>query len=272
MSSGPRQSLSNTRRGDPGGPPRNRSRRNSGQGLARAGTSGPGGSGLEQILLWTGVAVVIGLVVVVVAFFATRPPSEATPSGIRTPTVLTPSNIPSSGTTLGRSDAPVTIDLYGDFRCSACFYFSVTSNVEGEIVDKYVRTGQAKLVWHDYTIIDADGTTASRDAANAALCAADQDKFWVMHDWLYANQAADESASAFTIDRLLQIGQAAGMNMAQFRPCVQQGSHDATVAAERKSAPSISGTPSVLVNGKQVDPSTVPTYADLSAAIEAALN
>jgi protein-disulfide isomerase len=164
----------------------------------------------------------------------------------------------------------VTIDLYGDFRCSACYYFTVTSNTEARIVEDYVRSGQAKLVWHDFTIIDADGTTASRDAANAALCAADQNRFWVMHDWLYANQDAHEAASAFTIDRLLKIGEAAGMDMAQFRPCVQQGTHNPEIAAERKNAPSISGTPSVLVNGKQVDPATVPTYADLSAAIEAA--
>ena len=42
------------------------------------------------------------------------------------------------------------------------------------------------------------------DAANAALCAADQGKFWIFSDYLWANQQ-NEQAGEFSRDRLIEI-------------------------------------------------------------------
>ena len=143
-------------------------------------------------------------------------------------------------------------------------------------MDNYVATGKARLVWHDFlTIDDRDGATASRDAANAAWCAADQGKFWVMHDWLYANQSPTEDAAAFTLSRLSDIGKAAGLDMATYQPCLDQGTHDAAIAAEQTATPAqVTATPSILVNGKFVagaDANSWPTYDLIKAAIDAAL-
>jgi protein-disulfide isomerase len=243
--------------------------------MAPAGTQGSGGSGVSSIVLWSGLALLAGLLVIGLAWFATRPSGGGSgDSSVRAPSVVTPSGIHADGTTLGQANAPVTIDVYGDFRCSGCLWFTVTGGVEQKVVDKYVSTGQARLVWHNYVLIDnADGTTASRDAANAALCAADQGKFWVMHDWLYANQLPGEVASAFSQDRLLSIGQAAGMDMASFRPCVQQGEHNDQVEAEKKAASGkVDATPAIFVNGKIVDAGGyVPNFNLLSQAIDSAL-
>jgi protein-disulfide isomerase len=238
--------------------------------LARAGTRGAL-SGASALLIWSALFLVVGVVVIGLAYLATRPGGGS--ADVHAPAVLTATDIPHNGPTLGNANAPVTIDLYGDFRCSACFWFTVTGDVEGQVVDKYVRTGQAKLVWHDYLVIDhGDGATASRDAANAALCANDQGKFWLMHDWLYANQAKDESPGAFAKDRLLAIGQAAGLDMATFRPCVEQGTHDAEIEAEQTNVPAgIAGTPSVFINGKAISTGYVPTFEQISAAVEEAL-
>jgi protein-disulfide isomerase len=174
------------------------------------------------------------------------------------PDSSTPASIPSHGRTLGDPKAPVTIDLYGDFRCSACFAFT-EGGTAAAINDQLIATSKAKLVWHDYTVIDLmDKTHASRDAANAGWCAADQDKFWVMHDWLYVNQSPTESPDAFTTERLLAIGQVAGLDMATFTPCVIGGAHDAEIAREESGLPATvaaHGTPSVLVKGALVDAS-----------------
>jgi protein-disulfide isomerase len=195
------------------------------------------------------------------------------PSGIALyqpgPANTTPASIPAQGRTLGNASAPVTIDLYGDFRCSACFQFT-EGGTAAAINDQLVATGKAKLVWHDFTVIDLmDKTHASRDAANAAWCAADQNKFWVMHDWLYANQSPTEAPDAFTTGRLLAIGEAAGLDMATFAPCVQSGTHDKDIAAEQSSLPAAvagHGTPSVLVNGVYVD----AAFNSVKAAVAAA--
>ncbi len=179
----------------------------------------------------------------------------------------TPASIPSSGRTLGDPNAPVTIDLYADFRCSACYSFTEGGTAR-QVETQLIATGKAKLVWHDFTVIDGDGSHASRDAANAAWCAADQNKFWVMHDYLYANQTS-EAASVFTMDRLLKIGQAAGLDMTSYTSCLQNGTHNAEIAAEQQSLPASvagHGTPSVLVNGTFVN----ATFADIAAAVAAA--
>jgi protein-disulfide isomerase len=166
----------------------------------------------------------------------------------------------------------VTVELYGDFRCTACQAFTV-GGTEQNLVTDYIATGRAKLVWHDRLVID-DGRreVASRDAANAAFCAADQGKFWTMHDWLYANQSSVEAASAFSAARLSEIGKAAGLDMTLFQPCLDQGTHDAEIsAANSAELKAIDSTPTVYVNGKVVNgPGQGVSYAQIKAAIDAA--
>jgi len=219
---------------------------------------------MSSLLLWSVVAIVVAVVVVGGLLLVSQ--SKSNTSGAPTsPGVVTPTTIPSNGTTLGNANAPVTIDLWGDFRCTGCFDFAV-AGTEKKLVDNYVATGKAKLVWHDFTIIDLNqGNTASRDAANAARCGADQGKFWTMHDWLYANQDPSEAASAFSKSRLSEIARAAGLNMDTFQPCLDQGTHNDEIAAEQKSKPAeVTGTPTVFVNGKLVG----LAYDQIKAAID----
>jgi protein-disulfide isomerase len=242
--------------------------------LARAGTGSSGG-GLRTVMIWTGVAVLVGVVVIVAATILTRPPNTKDLGSPIPPSVVTPTDIPQSDRTLGNPDAKVTIDVYEDFRCTGCFAFR--TEIEPTIEANYIKDGKAKLVYHDFITIDSGGNTESRDAANAALCAAAQGKFWTMHDWLFANQSPRELPGYFTIDRLLQIGQAAGMDMSTFEPCVRQGTYDQQIAAEQQSAPtSITATPSIYVNGTLVvNPDysgAIPDAATIGAAIDGALN
>jgi protein-disulfide isomerase len=233
----------------------------------------------NSILLWTTVSVVVAVVVIGAAFIITRPKSYNA-SDFNSPLVVTPTTITSDGHTLGSANAPVTVDVYSDFRCTGCGSFYRSQ--EPQIIDNYVAKGTVKLVYHDYTLIDqldaSQGvdTTASRDAANAGLCAADENKFWTYHDWLFSNQSSTEDPAAYSIDRLVGMGKAAGLTSSTFESCVRDGKHDSDVAAEMSSAPSISSTPSVFVNGTQVvsktDPVNYqPTFDEIAAVIDAAL-
>jgi protein-disulfide isomerase len=241
-----------------------------GKSLSRAGTRGATGSGISPLVGWTVGFGVIAAAVVVVALLVS---SNKGSVDLTTPIVYTPSNIVSNGRTLGNPNAPVTVDLYSDFRCTSCATFT-TGGTESRIVDEYVAPGKAKLVWHDRLVIDdIQGVIASRDAANAAMCAADQGKFWIMHDWLYANQSPTEDPSAFTKSRLSEIGKAAGLDMSEYQPCLDRGTHDVTIEADDARAKTIApGTPTVYVNGTHVgDASYVPTFSQIEAAINAVL-
>jgi protein-disulfide isomerase len=182
------------------------------------------------------------------------------------PTVTTTATIPSSGRTLGNPNSPVTVDIYVDYQCPVCRDFEQT--VMPQIISSYVATGKAKIVSHDFLVIDlGHGGHESADAANAALCAADQGKFWSFQDWLFANQGA-EASGAFAIERLMEIGSRAGLAMNKFQPCVTGGTHLAEVQAESASVYSrLSGTPTVEVNGQTL---AGFDYASVSAAIDSA--
>lgn len=252
-----------------GGRPANRG---SDRALHRASTGG-GSGGPDPLLVWSLVFIFVAAVVVGAALVLTRGGGGGT-TAVKPPTVVTPANIPSNGRTLGQANAPVTVDIYGDFRCSACFGFT-TGGTEASLVSNYIATGKAKLVWHDLLSIDLrDGSGASRDAANAAWCAADQGKFWTMHDWLYANdESPTEAASAFTSTRLSEIAKDAGLDMTAYQTCFDAGTHNADIAAEQSTTPSqAAGTPSIFVDGKFVGTTDyVATYQQISAAIDAAL-
>jgi protein-export membrane protein SecD len=206
---------------------------------------------------------------------ATPPPSaDALASSIVAPTVATPSDLPSSGRTLGDPKAPVTLDVWVDFRCTACEEFQVTTMPQP--ISNYVRPGKLKIAYHDFVVIDGhDGSTASRDAASAALCAADQGKFWAYQDWLLANQSPSEAPGAFSLDRLTELARRADLDMTSFETCLTSGRHNADVLAESKQVPSSAvGVPSFFIDGAAAgvaSSGSVSTYADLSAAIDAAL-
>jgi protein-disulfide isomerase len=241
--------------------------------LSRAGTRGPS-DGRGSLLLWSMAFVVVAVVVVGVTLIVAGAKNNAPSGPVTAPTVVTPANIVSSGRTLGNPNARVTIDIYGDFRCSACLVFT-TGGTEQNLVANYVATNKVKLVWHDYLSIDkGQGGTASRDAANAAWCAADQGKFWVMHDWLYANNGSgSEDPAAFTYARLTDIGRAAGLDMSAYDGCLKGGQHNGDITAEDQATPAdVTGTPAIYLNGALLTggtPNSWPQYPQLKAAIDA---
>jgi protein-disulfide isomerase len=245
--------------------------------LARAGTRGSSG-GNNSFLLYTLAAVVIALVVIGAAVVLSNqksgPSSQLGAPNAPAGSMITPLTIPTDGRTIGNADAKVTIDLWEDFQCTACWTF--THDVEPQLMANYIGTGKAKLVYHDFLIIDSyvAGGRESADAANAALCANDQGKFWPYHDWLFANQY-QENSGAFTKERLKSIfaamNDATGktLDTAKFDTCVDSGSHDADVAKEQKALPSgATGTPSIIVNGTLL---SSYDYATIAAALDKVL-
>ncbi len=170
------------------------------------------------------------------------------PAPILEPDVVTPSDIPSTGRTLGDPNALVTLDVWSDYRCPGCFAFA--TEAEPRLIADYVRAGKLKIVYHDFIVVDspASGSTESRDAANAARCAADQGEFATYQDWLWANQSPTKDPGAYTLDRLIELGRRAGLDTTSFDQCVRGGTHLSEVAAE-SSGSTLAGVPAFFVNG-----------------------
>jgi protein-disulfide isomerase len=175
-------------------------------------------------------------------------------------------NAPVDGLHLGNPNAPVKVDVYEDFRCSACLYY--TQNIEPQVITNYVDTNKVYYTYHTFIIIDTnDGSDASRRSANAALCANEQGHFWDYHDTLYANQLS-ESATLFTDARLVTMAQNLRLDMTAFNTCYQAKKYDKDIQADLTEGISLnlSGTPSILINGQLTSMDKVIAAIDTALA------
>ena len=131
---------------------------------------------------------------------------------------------------------------------------------------QYVATGKVRIVFHDLAFLGPE----SFDAAVAARAADRQGAFWTYHDWLYANQGA-ENSGAFSRDRLVAIAAAAGLDAARFETDMADPALLAAVQADILvgQTAGFSSTPTErIVNGSVF--SGVTPFATLAAAIDAA--
>jgi protein-disulfide isomerase len=184
------------------------------------------------------------------------------------PIVITPQAFTAKvdGTNMGDPNAPVKVVAYEDFRCSSCLAY--TQNIEPSIIKDYVETGKVYYSYAVFIVIDGnDGTDASRRAANAALCAAAQNKFWPYHDTLYANQIT-ESAEWFSDQRLIKMAQNVGLDMNAFNQCYQAKQYDSVITKDinQGTALHVAGTPTIFVNGTEVQ-----NFTQTAQAIDQAL-
>jgi protein-disulfide isomerase len=186
---------------------------------------------------------------------------------------ITPTTRPlEDGRALGDPNAPVVIEAYEDFQCPACRTYS--TDIEPRVVETYVGPGKAYYIYRHYPFLDNNVVTKESDqSANASMCAGDQGRFWDYHDMLFANWNG-ENQNAFGNKRLVAFADALGLDMQAFNQCFEENRFAAEIKADEDLAKSfqITGTPTVLVNGKTVAPGGFPTFELISQEVEAALS
>jgi protein-disulfide isomerase len=145
-----------------------------------------------------------------------------------------PESVPVSGMTIGSPDAPLKITEYGDYQCPYCA--EVSNTAFPELLTKYIETGQVALTFSPMAFLgrnhDPDESTL---AAEAALCANDQGKFWEMHETIYTNHNG-ENIGNLTTDRLRQMAEMAGLDMDQYNSCMTNGTHEQDVDTYNQAA------------------------------------
>lgn len=166
---------------------------------------------------------------------------------------------------LGNADAKVQVVEYASASCSHCARFNNT--VFPEFKAKYVDTGKVHYTLKEFL------TPPEEVAAAGFLMArcAGKDKYFTVLDAIYKNQAEMFQTGDFR-GVLLRIGQSAGMTEEQFNKCVSDPDALKALNARVQRAikeDKITGTPTFVVNGKQVATGEV-TLAQLDAAIAAA--
>ena len=114
------------------------------------------------------------------------------------------------------------------------------------IDENYVKSGAVRFGYWNFAFLGEESTWA----AEAAECAADQDKFWEYHDTLFASQSG-ENQGAFSKENLKKLAAEIGLDSGQFNECLDSGKHTEQVQSDTALAQQIGvqSTPSFLVNG-----------------------
>ncbi|MER7399413.1 thioredoxin domain-containing protein [Streptomyces sp. NPDC000151] len=160
---------------------------------------------------------------------------------------------------VGKKDAPSTLDVWEDFRCPACKQFETGFR---KTVHELQDSGQLKTNYHLALLIDGNmGGKGSLNAGNAALCAQNAGKFRDYHDVLYTNQPAEQQDRYADKTYLIKLaGKVPGLVTRDFRSCVHDGTYNGFVQKSQEAFQSggFQGTPSIFLNGKNL-------FADQSA-------
>ncbi|MFS8478593.1 MAG: thioredoxin domain-containing protein [Micromonosporaceae bacterium] len=168
-----------------------------------------------------------------------------------------------SGVVVGAG--PVTVDVYLDFMCPHCKTFEEEA---GPTLRNLIDDKHAKVVYHPVAFLDRASTNqySTRSAASAG-CAADQDKFLEYAQALFARQPSG-GGPGLTDDELINVAGSVGILDPSFAQCVREGTYRPWVnrVNDRAAKRGVVGTPTVLVNGQQVDNSSQA----IAAAVEAA--
>ena len=155
------------------------------------------------------------------------------------------------------------IDVYVDYQCPACRVFEI---INGGYLNEVIAQKKAKVVFHPMTFIGPESVLA----ANSAACAADENKFVDMNLALFQNQSESENSGKWSSEYLVELGKSIGITSGTFETCVNDGKYikwTSNVAAASAKA-DVNGTPTIFVNGKQLDRNT--EYGD-QAKFRAAL-
>ncbi|MFC1642082.1 DsbA family protein [Myxococcota bacterium] len=156
----------------------------------------------------------------------------------------------------GPSDAKVTIVEFSDFQCPHC---ARVAKVAKQVKQEYA--GRVRFVFRQFPL---SFHKEAHLAAQAALAANAQGKFWEYHDALF------EKSKDLKREALERRAQEVGLNLAQLKAALDDKTYAAKVDQDMELGKKVwvSGTPSMFVNGVRV--SNPGSFDAVKKAIEAA--
>ncbi|MBU2503559.1 MAG: thioredoxin domain-containing protein [Nanoarchaeota archaeon] len=179
---------------------------------------------------------------------------------------------------LGPADSKNVVIEFSDFQCPWCAIASglpqfakdaakTNSNVASVLglakeVKEMAADGKLKFIYVPWSFQGPE----SDYAAEAALCANDQGKFWEMHDAIFTTHDGSENNGKYDKDKLEIIAAGiSGIDTANFNSCLEDGDYTSSlqrISSDVRGA-GITGTPTFFVNGQKVSSSLASIQAAL---------
>ncbi len=143
---------------------------------------------------------------------------------------------------IGDPNAKVEIIEYSDFECPFCGRFFPTVK---RILKEY--KGKVKFAYRHFPL---SFHPEAQKAAEASECAAEQGKFWQMHDKIFQAQNTPD----FNVQGWKKFAKQLGLNTAKFNKCLDSGKYADKVKKDLQEGTQlgITGTPTTFINGEAI--------------------
>ncbi len=166
-------------------------------------------------------------------------------------------DIPTHAATFGPDEATVEVVEFSDFECPYC---AKAATAVSEVKKRY--GDKVKFAFRHFPL---SFHANARPAAEYAVCANEQDKFWALHDEIFAKQ------KALGVEALRAAAQTAGVDMGKLDECLKSPRPGQAIAEDMKKASEVGveGTPSFYINGRPFQGGI--SADELGAAIDAEL-
>ena len=171
-----------------------------------------------------------------------------------------------AGVVRGNPDALVQVTEFADFECPGCGQFATVT--EPDVRKRIIEPGLASLTFYDFPLPQHKN---SQSAHNAAACAGDQNKFWEMHDRLFAaqdqwnTQATDNPKPFFQ-----KYASDLGLDAKTWEACYDARKHQGRILANMNEGEKrdVGQTPTFIIGTKKY-PGALP-YDALKAIVDSA--
>jgi protein-disulfide isomerase len=146
----------------------------------------------------------------------------------------------------GSPNAPLWVIEVSDFQCPFCKQWH--DETYQTFRNEFVRAGKVRLAYVNFPL---DQHQYAWPAAESAMCAAAQGKFWEMHDALFTTQSKWEVLPT-PANYFDSLARAEGVDIARWRQCVQSGKMKALIQADHDRAlrAGVNSTPSFMIGDK----------------------
>lgn len=171
---------------------------------------------------------------------------------------------------MGNPDAPIKIVEYSDYKCGHCAAFAFET--EPLLAADYIETDKVYFVSRSVGAMLRSAESVL--ATEASYCAGEQNKYWEMHDLVFANQGVP-----FSENQLKKWGKTIGLDLPAYESCMDSDRYLARADQDEADAKAegVEGTPAFIityeVDGEEVKemlPGNYP-YEAFQQMLDAAL-
>lgn len=195
--------------------------------------------------------------------YTTMKPAEPTAFQLDSAITL----VPNQGHVIGSDTAPVEVVEFADFECPACGNFATLT--KPDVFTRLVNAGVIRFRFVDFPL---QMHPNARAAHLAAWCAGEQNRFWEMHDAIFAVQDRWSGYATRRPNRVFsELAKSVGVNMDQYESCVSTNKYAGQIQSnvDEGLRRQVSGTPTFFIGRMKVGPVSYDefkTYVDQALA------